>query len=65
MPMRPSVRDAEAKARKMRRLGYPEAIAAPEYCTDGDEVGPDGFCTYAVAVYAGRKAEPATRLPKP
>jgi hypothetical protein len=36
----------------LRRSGYPEAIPAREYCIDG-EIGPDGFYTYTVSVYAG------------
>ena len=45
-------RQAEQMATRLRRSGYPEAIAAPQYCIEG-EIGPDNFYTYTVCVYAG------------
>lgn len=44
--------EAEAQAAVLRRSGYPEAMAALEYCIEG-EIGPDNFYTYTVCVYAG------------
>lgn len=44
--------EAEVQAAVLRRSGYPEAMAATEYCIDG-EIGPDNFYTYTVCVYAG------------
>ena len=58
MNARPSVREAKQVAAMLRRCGYPEAQAATEYCIDG-HIGPDGFYTYTVAVYAGKK-QPTT-----
>jgi hypothetical protein len=45
--------EAKRLARLYRRAGYPDAAAAPQYCID--ELGPDGFYTYTVSVYVGKK----------
>lgn len=50
--MSAAFREAQQVAAMLRRSGYPDAQAAREYCIDG-EVGPDGFYTYTVSVYAG------------
>ena len=47
-----ALREAQQVAAMLRRSGYPEAIAAPEYCVDA-EIGMDNFYTYTVSVYAG------------
>lgn len=47
-----SVDRAKHTAAMLRRCGYPDAIAAPEYCIDG-EIGQDRFYTETVSVYAG------------
>ena len=46
------LRDAAQWAAVLRRSGYPEAQVAPEYCI-GNEIGPDGFFTRTVSVWAG------------
>jgi hypothetical protein len=49
-----AAREAERAAIMLKRRGYPDAVAAPEYCIDGD-IGPDGFYTFTVCAYAGKK----------
>ena len=44
---------ANHMAAMYRRVGFPDARAAPEYCID--ELGSDGFYTYTVSVYVGEK----------
>lgn len=56
---RMSVKAAEQEAAMMRRAGYPEAQAAPDYCIDG-VIGHDNFYTYTVSVYAGPHHPEAT-----
>lgn len=55
-----AVAEAQHMARLYRRAGFPEAHAAPQYCID--ELGDDGFFTYTVCVYVGKK-DPETASP--
>ena len=49
---RTSVRGAQHAAQILKRCGYPEAQAAPEYCIDAG-INEDGFYTYTISVHAG------------
>jgi hypothetical protein len=40
----------------LKRLGYKDAAAAPQYCI-GPEISEDRFYTYNVSVYAGKRTE--------
>lgn len=46
-----AIEKAEAIAASLRRLGYPDATPAPEYCIE--EWGMDNFYTFTASVYVG------------
>lgn len=50
-----AVAEAKHMAAMYRRAGFPSAQAAPEYCID--ELTEDGFYTYTVSVYVGKKEQ--------
>lgn len=55
-----AVAEAKHMAAMYRRMGFPNAQSAPEYCID--ELGGDGFYTYTVSVYVGEK-DPSSASP--
>lgn len=48
-------------AARLRRMGYRDAMAAPEYCIAG--LGEDGFYTKTISVYAGERHQKVRRRP--
>ena len=48
--------EAEQIAAALRNAGYKDAAVAPEYCIT-PSIGPDGYFTKTISVYAGQKYE--------
>ena len=48
--------EAEQIAEALRRAGYKDAEVAPVYCIEAS-IGPDGYFTKTISVYAGNKHE--------